>query len=441
MKIVHALGWYFPDSLGGTEVYVAALSKRLQELGHHVSIAAPDPNADGERTYEHDGIEVYRYPIPREPTRAEAQGRTIVRGAPMFHRFLESARPDVFHCHSLVTGLGIHELKVARSLGARVIATCHTPSLGFLCQRGTMMQWGRQVCDGIAQPAKCAACSLQARGMPEPLARWFGSVPPALSALGGRVPGKLGTAVGMVDLIRRNQELQRELLDTVDAFVLLTRWAYTAVAANAGSERKLVLNRLGIVTDGFDKQTPRQTPSPPVRFGFVGRFHVTKGVFVLAEAIARLPRDLVFSLELRGPVNTAEDRSVLASVERILAGDRRVRFASAVKHEEVAPILSGYDVLLCPSIWLEGGPTIAMEAQATGTPVVGSRIGGLAEIIEDDVNGRLLPPGDSTVLSSVIEEIVDRPSMVGLWRQRLPATRFMDDVALDYVALYRPGCM
>ena len=42
MKIAHALGWYFPDSLGGTEIYVAALSRELQARGHEVVIAAPD---------------------------------------------------------------------------------------------------------------------------------------------------------------------------------------------------------------------------------------------------------------------------------------------------------------------------------------------------------------------------------------------------------------
>ena len=42
MKIVHLLGWYFPDSVGGTEVYVEGLCRRLRAAGHEVLIAAPD---------------------------------------------------------------------------------------------------------------------------------------------------------------------------------------------------------------------------------------------------------------------------------------------------------------------------------------------------------------------------------------------------------------
>ena len=67
MKIVQAVGWYFPDSLGGTEVYVAGLCRRLRDAGQDVLVAAPDPAAAVERSYEHDGIPVYRYPIFNEP--------------------------------------------------------------------------------------------------------------------------------------------------------------------------------------------------------------------------------------------------------------------------------------------------------------------------------------------------------------------------------------
>jgi hypothetical protein len=81
MKIVQVCGWYFPDSLGGTETYVSALAERLRALGHQVVIAAPDPGAHAHRSYVIEGIPVYRYPIPAAPTRAEAQHQVAARGA------------------------------------------------------------------------------------------------------------------------------------------------------------------------------------------------------------------------------------------------------------------------------------------------------------------------------------------------------------------------
>ena len=67
-------------------------------------------------------------------------------------------------------------------------------------------------------------------------------------------------------------------------------------------------------------------------------------------------------------------------------------FAPAVTAIEVPQILAGYDVLCCPAVCLEGGPTVAIEAHAVGTPVIGTRIGGLAELITDGVNGKLVRP-------------------------------------------------
>ena len=84
MRIVQALGWYYPESLGGTEVYVAGLSQRLRARGHEVTIVAPEVGGHTGRTYEHEGLHVYRYPIPTTPTRDEAQGLVRARGAREF---------------------------------------------------------------------------------------------------------------------------------------------------------------------------------------------------------------------------------------------------------------------------------------------------------------------------------------------------------------------
>src|SRR6185312_2162903 len=88
LKIVQAAGWYYPDSVGGTEVYVSALTRQLRASGHDVVIAAPEPGLAAPRTYEHGGCQVFRYPIPASPSRDEAQGDVTVRGAECFHRWL-----------------------------------------------------------------------------------------------------------------------------------------------------------------------------------------------------------------------------------------------------------------------------------------------------------------------------------------------------------------
>ncbi len=192
MKIVHVCGWYFPDPDGGSETYVTALASRLSAAGHQIAVAAPDPVGNAERTYRHEGFAVYRYPVPSRPTREESDHRVVARGAERLHAWFRQTRPDVVHFHTFATGAGPHELREARAAGARVFATAHTGSVGFLCRRGTLMRWGHTRCDGAVTPSTCAACELQHRGVPRPAADILGRVPASLSRLLARLPGTTG---------------------------------------------------------------------------------------------------------------------------------------------------------------------------------------------------------------------------------------------------------
>jgi glycosyltransferase involved in cell wall biosynthesis len=439
LRIVQVCGWYFPDSLGGTETYVAALASRLRAAGHHSAVAAPDPGAAAERSYQHDGLTVFRYPIPAKPTRDEAQHVVAARGAERLHAWLRETRPDVVHFHTFVTGAGPHEIRAARAAGARVIATTHSGSLGFVCQRGTMMRWGRELCDGVMAPAKCAACELQHRGVPRPLADAIGLVPVPAGRLLARIPGKTGTVLGMSSLIARNAELQADMLAHVDAFVVLTEWAQRTALANDGAGAPIVTNRLGIRAAASDVAAWRARPREPrthITVAYVGRFDRIKGVHDLARAVRALG-DVPLRFEFRGPVSNLRELEITTELKEIVGPDAWVRFLPPVEPAHVFDYLREVDVVCCPSVALEGGPTVALEAMAVGTPVVATRIGALAEMIQNGVNGLLLPPGDWRALAKALRGIANDPAgTVERWRTALPAVRTMDDVAADYLRMY-----
>jgi glycosyltransferase involved in cell wall biosynthesis len=436
MKVVQAVGWYFPDGAGGTEVYVAALSRRLLAAGHQVVVAAPDAGGACERTYTFDGVAVYRYPIAVPASREEAQGSLIIPGAERFHAWLARQRADVIHMHTFVTGLGLPELRVARQLGARVIATTHSSSLGFLCARGTLMRWGRQVCDGIVRPSGCAACLLEARGVPRALAHVTAVAADRFWPHGFGLPGRVGTALSMPGLVRANLDRQRETTELVDVFVVLTRAAREIVAANGFPVEKLKVNQLGVDLDGSGCRTTASHARPPL-VAYVGRYESLKGVEVLARAVKRLQPSVNLRVEFRGSVRSAEEQRVFTRVREIVGHDPRVQFGDAVAHAVIGRTLMAYDAICCPSICLEGGPTVALEAHAVGVPVIGSRIGGLEDMVIDGVNGVLLPPGDVESLSAALCSIANSPERtVDQWRTALSAPRTMDDVARDYLAMY-----
>lgn len=435
MKIIHALGWYFPESLGGTEVYVAALCRELRSRGHEVLVAAPDSRRDTPSTYRHDGVEVLRYPIPPRATRDEARGRVAARGTEAFTDWLDRCRPDVLHVHSVVTGLGIREMAAGAAGGARVVLTHHLPSLGYVCGTGTLMHWGEQPCDGIAEPGKCGACMLYSRGIPKSAATTIASLPLAIARRLSRVSGPFGTVTGVGALVDDAMAQQRELARLGVTSVALNETARRMLLANGYPPDRLRVNRLGIAGTRTTK-SPAATVSP-VRLGFVGRLHPTKGVLELAHAVKRLPLDLAFRLDIAGPANGPAEQALLRQIQALLDGDPRVTIRGPYPAGEVAAVLAGLDVLLCPSTWFENGPTVALEAQAAGTPVLGTRLGNLAEIITDGVNGRLLPVGDAAALAVAMEEIIRNPAgTVDRWRESLPPVRRMREIADDYLALY-----
>ena len=128
------------------------------------------------------------------------------------------------------------------------------------------------------------------------------------------------------------------------------------------------------------------------------RLEEQKGHVVLLEALAGLKRrGLDFVVALAG------DGSLRESLERRVAGSGLtdcVRFLGLV--EEIGPLLAAADAVVMPSRW-EGLPLTLLEALARARPVVASAVGGIPEVIEDRISGRLVPPGDVAALTEALE--------------------------------------
>jgi glycosyltransferase involved in cell wall biosynthesis len=436
MKIIQALGWYFPDHLGGTEVYVNELSRRLRNAGHEILVAAPSIEATSEQHYIHDGTPVYRFPVPRTSSRDESQGRARVRGTDRFYAWFVQQKPHWVHFHSFSSGLSLFELEFARERGVRAIATNHLASLGFICQRGTLMRWGEYLCDGISKPVKCAECLLQDRGVFKTVARIVARATTALHF--HSLTGRVGSAISMPELIRHNLRRQKRMLELVEKFVVLNEWAANALIANGAPPEKVVLNRLGVSKCDLRKTGPGAHPTKlPVKIGYFGRMTALKGVVNLAKAFAQLPLALPITLEFRGPIVGPHEKALVSQLKNILRGDPRVSFCGQVSPDDAARILAGYDALCIPSIWFENGPTVMLEALAVGTPVIGTTIGAMPEVISHGINGWLVEPGDIEALADALRGVAKDPSgTIDHWRQTLPPIRTMDDVALDYLKLY-----
>ena len=104
-------------------------------------------------------------------------------------------------------------------------------------------------------------------------------------------------------------------------------------------------------------------------------------------------------------------------------------------------LLSISDIVVLPTYYPEGIPRVLIEASAMGRSIVSTTIPGVGEIVEDDINGTLVPPRDVPSLVSAIEELLDNPKMRSDYGAagRRKAERDYDDkvVAERYISEYR----
>jgi glycosyltransferase involved in cell wall biosynthesis len=137
---------------------------------------------------------------------------------------------------------------------------------------------------------------------------------------------------------------------------------------------------------------------------FVGRLTPEKGVKDLIRAWS----------SINIPLHILGDGPERALLEK--QSPSNVFFEGRVGPERVRQAMCSAKFIVIPSLWYEGFPVTLVEAFANGLPVIASRLGSLAELVDDNVTGRLIPPGDPTALAAVIAELLtdsDRLKTIG----------------------------
>jgi len=104
-------------------------------------------------------------------------------------------------------------------------------------------------------------------------------------------------------------------------------------------------------------------------------------------------------------VGDGPERKGLQKEAKRIGVDDRLRFEGFVAHERLPALLAHADLLVLPSLYEELG-TVPLEAMQAGLPIVASETGGVPEVIEDGVNGMLVPPGDPEALARAIDRLL-----------------------------------
>ena len=176
--------------------------------------------------------------------------------------------------------------------------------------------------------------------------------------------------------------------------------------------------KLHIVHCGVDPDRYQAGPAGGKRLLFVGRLAAVKGIHILLEALAsarQIDQYITLSLIGDGP-----DRPALEAQARQMGLGDAVTFLGYQSQSYVAEALGRHDALVLPS-FAEGVPVVLMEAMAAARPVVATRVGGVAELVEDGVSGRLVAPGNPEVLCAAIHEVLGTPEMGAAGRAKVVA--------------------
>ncbi|MDY6896697.1 MAG: glycosyltransferase [Cyanobacteriota bacterium] len=164
-------------------------------------------------------------------------------------------------------------------------------------------------------------------------------------------------------------------------------------------------NRMHIIHCGvdpslFDMVSHQQ---PGKRLLYVGRIAAAKGLPILLESLVILKKqhpEILLTV-----VGDGSDRKDLEAMAVKLGLSQNVDFVGYKSQTEVRKYFHKTDIFVMSS-FAEGIPVVLMEAMAAAVPVVATQIAGISELVEDGINGYLVPPGDSHLLTVRIEQLL-----------------------------------
>ena len=180
-------------------------------------------------------------------------------------------------------------------------------------------------------------------------------------------------------------------------------------------------------------------PADPVAILSVGRLVEKKGFDDLLGALALLPPEFAWTLDVVG--GGTLDTKLRGQAEALGIGDR-VRWRGSLPHDRVVELFAGADLFaLASRISADGDrdglPNVLMEAQLLGAACVATRVSAIPELIEHEVNGLLVPPRDPGALAAALDRAIADPALrirLAAAGRRTVTARFSFEEGIERIA-------
>ena len=353
MKILLLHNYY--QQSGGEDAVVEQEKALLESKGHQVRLLAASNDA-----------------ISNIRSRAKAALGTIYsRGSRVqVEKEIRSFHPEIVHIHNLFPLLSPSVYYACKAAGVPVVQTLH--NFRLICPNALLFRDGKpcELCIGkkIPWPAIVHACYRESRAGSAAVASMLA------------VHGLIGT-----------------WNSAVNAYIALTSFSREKLIAGG-----LPADRL-LVKPNFLYPDPGPGRSAQDFALIVGRLAPEKGIATLLSAWARLKPNRKLKIVGDGP---------LQSAVRAVVRNPQIELLGRQTKEAVLSVMESASFLVFPSECYEGFPRVIVESFAKGLPVVASRLGSMAELIDHGRTGLLFQPGDPQALADAVEWMFTHPAQL-----------------------------
>jgi len=208
-----------------------------------------------------------------------------------------------------------------------------------------------------------------------------------------------GTDVRLAKKIGMSRPLFRRVVNQSAKVTTVSNWLSSEVASLISVPRPSVAP-MPVATERFVPGSFREKE----RFLFAGRLNRQKGLEHLIRALAKMRQRALLDVVGEGPLE-----SELRSLASELGVADRIAWMGQLKQPELVRLYQSATALVVPSTD-EGLGLVAAEALLCETPVVAFRSGGLTDVIQDDMTGILVTPGDPLELAKALDRVLDNPT-------------------------------
>jgi glycosyltransferase involved in cell wall biosynthesis len=349
VRILHFCN--YADRIGGAEIYAHGLIESLRARGHAVALFGGSP----ERELDTPDLRVVRRPL-YDATRTVTDAALLNA----LQEFLERFEPEVVHAHNLFS-VALEVVDFLGRCGVPLVQTVHDYQL--LCPNSWCVRGNGALCPGGAG-AQCFQHDCQ-KNYP------YDSWEVLLSAL-------------------------RQRLARAGARIAIAPSSYLAERLRHHGWRDV--RRLAYFIEGTGGSN---APRKEYDLLYVGRLEREKGVDVLLEAVpmilAAIPR---IRLTLVGGGSQEQALRRQAEISKLGAA---VRFLTQIPRDELSVHYSAAAACVLPSVWIENSPLVAYECLSAGLPMLGSRIGGIPELIEPECGLTFEPRNPADLARAVVQ--------------------------------------